>query len=252
MVDKNKMIHASKIVSYIVDELKDFLRSGISEKDINLFCKDRMDFYQCKSAAYKYKGFPSYVCISTNNIVCHGIASNRILKNGDIVSIDIAIEKNHHFGDTCFTYQIGNVSSSRAKIIHAAYECMWETIKIIKPGVSIGTLGFTMKKTAEKFGFDTVKEFCGHGIGHNFHEEPYIPFFGTPYSGPLLKNNQYITIEPMVIYKNNNLKILEDNWTAVCEQDSAQFEHTIFVKPNGFEVLTYNKFDEQNKMPKTK
>lgn len=238
------MVNSCKIVSNIIDELREFIKPGISELEIDYFCRDRMVFYNCQSAALGYKGFPAHVCVSTNNVICHGIPTNRILQDGDIVSVDVAIKKDGFFGDTCSTYLVGNVSKARQKVMDVAFESMWETINHIKQGVTTGTLGFIMQKTAAKHGMDTVREFAGHGVGRNFHEDPSIPFYGQPYQGCPLRAGQHITIEPMIVHKNQKLIILEDGWTALGEKDSAQFEHTILVTKTGYEVLTFNSLDK--------
>lgn len=241
-----KMRLAGNLTARILDEVRDFVKIGITANDINNFCHEKIIQYGAIPAALNYRGFPKAVCISINEVVCHGISNNRILKSGDIVSIDSAIILDGFYGDSCITCAVGKIPLRTQKLIDIAYESMWSTIYLIKPGVFTGDLGYNMELTAKKFGFNVVKEFAGHGVGEKFHEPPEIAFFGQKNTGTILTEGMFITIEPMLV--DGEAKILIDpidKWTASIKNGyySAQFEHTIYISNTGFEVLTYNNYD---------
>jgi methionyl aminopeptidase len=249
MIDYDIMREAGKKVADIHNILNNFIKPGISTEDIDIFCVKHMKQLGCISGALNYHGFPKSVCISINNTVCHGICSkNEIIKDGDIVSVDIAMSYNGFFGDSCFTYIVQSTTNLRKSIVNAAYESMWNAISYIKPGICIRELGKIMENTAKKYKFNTVRDFCGHGIGSKMHMEPQVPFYNDIYANYILQTGDCITIEPMVVEKSYKLKILSDGWTAVTADggDSAQFEHTIIVTKNGYEVTTFNDFDRKN------
>ena len=241
MIDK--MRFSGQNVASILESLNNFIKPGITTEDINEFCRIKISELNGVSGAFGYFGFPKHVCTSVNNVVCHGIPSKtEVLKIGDIISVDIAAKFNDYFGDSCFTYEVGEISNQAKKVKNTAYESMWNAIMEIKPGANIRTLGQTMEKTAKKQGFSTVKYFCGHGIGKNMHQDPQVPFYDDPYCDFILESGQFITIEPMINENGHAISILKDEWTAVTKDKglSAQFEHTIAVIDGGFEVMTYN------------
>jgi methionyl aminopeptidase len=248
-----KMKKSSHILSQIFLQLRDFIKPNISTEDIDEFCAKKIQEFNCISGALGYHGFPKNVCVSKNNVICHGISSKEdILKEGDIVSVDIALKHEDYYGDSCFTFNVGHISLKKELLIKATYETMWQAIKIIKPGITTGDLGFKMQSTAKKYGYNVIREFCGHGIGKQMHQDPYIPFYGYPNTGTTLEEGMCITIEPMVVEKSSKMRILEDNWTAItCDGGmAAQFEHTIHITNNGYEVLSYNFYDELNAQKK--
>lgn len=248
----NKMKIAGKKVSDIHNKLGAFIVEGISTEILHDYCKNIMLENNLKSGSLNYHGFPKYLCISVNDKVCHGISSDKeILRNGDLVSVDIAASYDNYFGDTCVTYIVG--STKYEKLFYTGYESMWNAIYNIKEGICVTELGRIMEKTATNNGFQTVYDFCGHGIGVNMHESPQVPFYYDPYYKHILKAGDCITIEPMVVEKSNKLRILSDKWTAVTKDNgmSVQFEHTVYVHKNGYEVLTYNEYDLKNNKTKS-
>lgn len=250
----DKMKNISQIVANTLDEIESYILPGITTKEIDRKCAQILQKYGAKSSALRYKGFPANVCVSVNTEVCHGIPGNRILQSGDIVSVDIVANKDGYHGDSCRTFLIPNrkdpLTNRKRFLIKTTYECMWNAIKIIKDGIRVGDLGHAMESYAHEHSLQVVKDFCGHGIGINMHQEPYIPFYGTENTGEIIKAGTYITIEPMLIDgPSNQIFIKKDGWTAVSEQQhlSAQFEHTVLVKEKGYEVLSFNKNDQLHK-----
>jgi len=218
------------------------------------FIENHMQELSLISGSKNYKGFPQSLCISINNKVCHGIASSKeIIKNGDIISVDIAASFNGFFGDTCVTYGMGSIKFPDQKLITAAYESMWNAIYLIKNNVKISDLGKKMEEVAKDFRLYTVREFCGHGIGEKMHDSPDVPFYYDEDTKGILKTGDFITIEPMVKSTPKGLKIADDKWTAMTRDGSrsAQFEHTIAVLEDGFFVTTFNDFDRLNQKLQT-
>ena len=248
-----KMQKAGKAVSNLLEILGNFLKIGTTKKEIDDFCSEYIKSIGGISAALGYKGsgdipFPNKVCISINNEVCHGTSlNNKKINKGDIVSIDCALSLDGYYGDSCYTFIVGESKNIRhKKLVECAYNAMWNAIESIIPNkTTTGDLGYIMTKTAKSYGFNTVKDFAGHGIGKSLHEEPQIPFYGYQGEGDLIKEGMFITIEPMVNEGIHKILILKDGWTAVTVDGlySAQFEHTIHITKNGYEVVTFNKFD---------
>ena len=180
---------------------------------------------------------------------CHGVARGVVLKEGDLISIDSVVKYNDCFADTCVTYIIGNSSLRNKILVQTTYESMWQTIELLRDGVCIGDLGYSMEQAAKEKGFSVNRQFAGHGIGKNIHEDPKIAFHGNKGEGVLLKEGMCITIEPMIADGNPNVCFMDDGWSAKLTNGgySAHFEHTVFIKKDGYKVLTYNKFDLANK-----
>jgi methionyl aminopeptidase len=252
-----KMRNAGNVLVELMNELltnKEIIKEGRTGLEIDKYCHDFIVSKGARPAALNYYGFPNSICVSVNDIVCHGIPNNNKFQKGDIISIDIALEFEEFYSDSCITVYIEPLNQREEILIKTAYETMWKTIEIIKPGVTIGDLGFSMESYAKSFGFNVIKDFCGHGIGKKMHENPQIPFFGKKNSGEVLRSGMFITIEPMVTMGRDKIQILNDEWSAQMKdkEKTAQFEHTIFVTENGFEVITYNDFDKLNNKPKIK
>lgn len=241
-----KMKNISSIVANTLYEIKDFIQPGVSTQQIDEECTKILSKYGAKSSALGYYGFSGNVCVSVNTEVCHGVPGSRIIQNGDIVSVDIVANKDGYHGDSCYTFLIGKVSKHREFIVKSAYEAMWNAISIVKDGVTVGDLGYAMESYAKSKSLNVIRDFCGHGIGTKMHENPQIPFYGEKGKGMVLREGMCITIEPMLIDGKPNIFIKNDKWTAVSAGgfDSAQFEHTIYIKKNGYEVLTFNEFDK--------
>ena len=233
------MEEAGKLAAQCLDYIEPQLKPGITSLQINKWAHDFIIKNKAIPAALNYKGFPKSLCVSINNEVCHGIPKNVIIKNGDLVKIDVVVKKNGYHGDTCRSYIIGeNTMASHLKQV--AYDAMWKGIKIVKPGIDINEIGITIENYVKSFGYTCVKDFCGHGIGEKMHMDPYIPHFDNGNSGFLLKEGMFFTIEPMVNIGDYKVKILQDQWTVVTQdgQLSAQWEHTIMVTKDGYKVLT--------------
>ncbi len=235
-----KMRIAGKLASQTLDMLTDFIKPGIStEKIDNLsyeFIKDNGGY----SAPLYYRGFKKSLCSSLNHVVCHGIPSDRILNEGDAVNVDVTAVINDYYGDTSRMFTIGEVSIKAKNLIDSTYESMMHGIKILKPGIKLGDIGFEIQSYVEKKGFSVVRDFCGHGISNTFHEPPNVLHYGKKNTGMELKPGMTFTIEPMINAGKYDVKILNDGWTAVTKDKSlsAQFEHTIGITEDSYEIFT--------------
>jgi len=234
---------AGSIAAGALDEVNKIIKPGISTGQIDMLCYEYINDHGAYSAPLFYRGFPKSCCTSANHVVCHGIPSEKILKEGDIVNVDVTALKNGWHGDTSRTFKVGNVSVKAEKLIQATYESMMKAIEIVKDGVHLGDIGSTIQTFVEKKGFSVVQDFCGHGIGETFHKEPNILHYGEKGSGEKIKTGMIFTIEPMINYGNYETKTLNDGWTAVTKDKSlsAQFEHTIGVTKDGCEIFTKSK-----------
>jgi len=231
---------AGTIAARALDEVKKILQPGISTDKIDRICYEFINDHDAYSAPLYYRGFPKSCCTSTNHVVCHGIPSDKILKEGDIVNVDVTAFKDGWHGDTSRTFNVGEVSVKAKKLIKATYESMMKAINIVKDGVYLGDIGSVIQTHVEAEGFSVVQDFCGHGIGKTFHKEPNILHYGEKGTGEKLKTGMIFTIEPMINSGKYETKTLNDGWTAVTKDKSlsAQFEHTIGVTKNGCEIFT--------------
>ena len=231
---------AGSIAAGALDEVNKIIKPGISTEQIDKLCYEYINDHGAYSAPLFYRGFPKSCCTSSNHVVCHGIPSEKILKEGDIVNVDVTALKNGWHGDTSRTFKVGNVSVKAEKLIKATYESMMKAIDIVKDGIYLGDIGSTIQTHVEKEGFSVVQDFCGHGIGEAFHKEPNVLHYGEKGSGEKIKTGMIFTIEPMINYGNYETKTLNDGWTAVTKDKSlsAQFEHTIGVTKDGCEIFT--------------
>ena len=231
---------AGAIASGALDEVAKIVKPGIKTDEIDKLCYEYINDHGAFSAPLFYRGFPKSCCTSSNHIVCHGIPSEKILKDGDIVNVDVTALKNGWHGDTSRTFEVGEVSIKAQKLVRTTYEAMMKSIKIIKEGIYLGDIGSVIQNHVEAEGFSVVRDFCGHGIGQKFHEKPNILHYGKPGTGEKIKSGMIFTIEPMINTGNFETKTLNDGWTAVTKDKSlsAQFEHTIGVTKDGCEVFT--------------
>lgn len=231
---------AGSIAAGALDEVYKIIKPGISTEQINKLCYEYINDHGAYSAPLFYRGFPKSCCTSTNHVVCHGIPSDKILKEGDIVNVDVTALKNGWHGDTSRTFKVGEVSVKAKKLIKATYDSMMKAINIVKDGVYLGDIGSAIQTHVEAEGFSVVQDFCGHGIGKTFHKEPNILHYGKKGTGEKLKTGMIFTIEPMINFGKYETKTLNDGWTAVTKDKSlsAQFEHTIGVTKNGCEIFT--------------
>ena len=224
-------------------EVAKIIRPGISTDDIDKLCYEFINDNGAYSAPLFYRGFPKSCCTSTNHVVCHGIPSDKILKEGDILNVDVTALKDGWHGDTSKTFEVGEVSVKAKKLIKTTHQALMNAIKIVKEGVFLGDIGATIQNHVEAQGFSVVQDFCGHGIGKLFHQEPNVLHFGKKGTGEKLKTGMIFTIEPMINFGNFETKTLNDGWTAVTKDKSlsAQFEHTIGVTKDGYEIFTLSK-----------
>lgn len=237
---------AGKLAAEVLDYITPFVKSGITTNELNDLCHSYIVEVQRTIPAplnycpAGYKPYPKAICISLNDIICHGIPSERIIQNGDILNIDVTIIKNGYHGDTSRMFYIGEPSIVAKQLIEVAYECMWLGISKIKPGAYFGDIGYVIQQHAEKFGYSVVREFCGHGIGKIFHEEPQVLHYGLPGTLGKLMSGMIFTVEPMINAGRREIRTMNDGWTIKTKDHSlsAQWEHTILVTETNFEVLT--------------
>ncbi len=231
---------AGSIAAGALDEVEKVVKPGISTSSIDKICYEYINDHNAYSAPLFYRGFPKSCCTSTNHVVCHGIPSDKVLKEGDIVNVDVTAFKNGWHGDTSRTFKVGKVSVKAEKLVKATYDSMMKAIKIVKDGIYLGDIGSTIQNHVETEGFSVVQDFCGHGIGQEFHKEPNVLHYGKKGTGEKIKSGMIFTIEPMINFGNYETKTLNDGWTAVTKDKSlsAQFEHTIGVTNDGCEIFT--------------
>ena len=234
---------AGSIASGALDEVNNIIKPGISTVEIDKLCYQFINDHKAFSAPLYYRGFPKSCCTSTNHVVCHGIPSEKILNDGDIVNVDVTAVKDGWHGDTSRMFTVGECSIKAKKLIKITYTAMMKAIEIIKANVKIGNIGYTIQKSVEAEGFSVVRDFCGHGIGKKFHESPNVLHYGEKNSGQELKEGMIFTVEPMINSGKFETKTLKDGWTAVTKDKSlsAQFEHTVGVTKEGYEIFTLSK-----------
>ena len=231
---------AGTIAAGALDEVSKIANPGTLTSEIDKLCYEYLNDYGAYSAPLFYRGFPKSCCTSVNHVVCHGVPSDKILKEGDIVNVDVTALKDGWHGDTSKTFEIGKVSIKAKKLVKTTHDAMMRAINIIKDGVHLGDIGATIQNYVEGKGFSVVQDFCGHGIGQQFHEEPNILHYGKMGTGEKVKTGMIFTIEPMINLGKYETKTLNDGWTAVTKDKSlsAQFEHTVGVTKDGYEIFT--------------
>ena len=236
--EKTKL--AGAIASGALDEVDQIIKPGVNTLKIDELCYQYINDHKAFSAPLYYRGYPKSCCVSTNHIVCHGIPSEKVLVEGDIVNVDVTAVKDGWHGDTSRMFVVGDCSVKAKKLIKVTYEAMMESIKTIKANINIGNIGYTIQKKVEAEGFSVVRDFCGHGIGKKFHESPNVLHYGEKNSGQKLKEGMIFTVEPMINSGKFETKTLKDGWTAVTKDKSlsAQFEHTVGVTKEGYEIFT--------------
>ncbi len=235
------MREAGRLASRTLDMIADYIKPGVSTEELNQLCHEFIVSHDAYPAPLNYKGFPKSICSSINEVICHGIPSKKdILKEGDIINIDVTALKNGFHGDTNRTYYVGEVSPEVRALVEFTREVTHKAISIVKPGIRVGDIGHLIQTEAEARGYGVVREFTGHGLGRQFHEAPSIPHYGRPGTGPKLRKGMTFTIEPMINLGTPDLHVLSDGWTAITDDGkwSAQFEHSIAVTDNGHEILT--------------
>ena len=239
--DKTRL--AGSIAAAALDEVKKIIKPGITTNKIDKLCYEFINDHGAYSAPLYYRGFTKSCCTSSNHIVCHGIPSEKTLREGNIINVDVTVLKDGWHGDTSRMFQVGEISIKAKKLVNTTYDSMMKAIKILKEGVQLGDIGYTIQQHVEKEGFSVIKDFCGHGIGKSFHEQPSILHYGEKGKGEKLKEGMIFTIEPMINAGGYETKTLNDGWTAVTKDKSlsAQFEHTVGIKKNGYEIFTESK-----------
>ena len=234
---------AGLIAAGALDEVLKIIEPGIKTNQIDKLCYEYLNDHGAYSAPLFYRGFPKSCCTSTNHIVCHGIPSDKVLKDGDIVNVDVTALKDGWHGDTSRTFEIGEVSIKAKKLVQTTYDAMMKAIEIIKEDVFLGDIGAVIQNYVEAEGFSVVQDFCGHGIGQQFHKEPNVLHYGKEGTGEKIKAGMIFTVEPMINLGKYETKTLNDGWTAVTKDKSlsAQFEHTVGVTKEGCEIFTLSK-----------
>lgn len=244
--DIEKMRVAGRLASEVLDFITPHVKAGVTTGELDALCHDYMVNVQKTIPAplnYTPPGhspYPKSICTSVNHQICHGIPGDKVLKNGDIVNIDITVIKDGYHGDTSRMFYVGEPSIQAKRLCEITYECMWLGIAKVKPGATLGDIGHAIQTYAEKQGYSVVREFCGHGIGKKFHEDPQILHYGRPGAGLKLQAGMMFTVEPMINAGKRDIKQLNDGWTIVTKDHSlsAQWEHTVLVTETGFEVMT--------------
>ncbi len=234
---------AGSIAAGALDEVFKIVKAGITTNKIDKLCYEFMNDNGAYSAPLYYRGFPKSCCTSINHVVCHGIPSDKILNEGDILNVDVTAYKDGWHGDTSRMFEVGEVSVKAKRLINATYNSMMKAIGILKADIQLGDIGSTIQEHVEAEGFSVVQDFCGHGIGRSFHESPNILHYGEKGTGDKLKEGMIFTIEPMINIGKFETKTLNDGWTAVTKDKtlSAQFEHTVGIKKDGYEIFTKSK-----------
>jgi methionyl aminopeptidase len=241
-----KMRIAGRLASEVLDFITPHVKPGITTGELDKLCHDYMvDVQVCIPAPLHYAPpghapYPKSICTSVNHQVCHGVPGEKKLKPGDVVNLDITVIKDGWHGDTSRMFYVGEPNIQARRLTEITYECMWKGIAMVRHGAHLGDIGAAIQKYAEMNGYTVVREFCGHGIGRKFHEEPQVLHYGKAGTGPVLQTGMTFTIEPMINAGRREIRMLGDGWTVVTKDHalSAQWEHTILVTETGFEVLT--------------
>ncbi len=220
--------------------IEPYIKPGVTTNRLNQICHDFIIANGAVPSPLNYRGFPKSICSSVNEEICHGIPSDRKLRNGDIVNLDITTYLDEYHGDTSRTFFVGSPRKNASKLVETCKEALQRGIEMVRPGAHLGDVGATIQDFAEGRGYSIVREFCGHGIGKTFHEEPQVLHYGNFGEGVKITKGMTFTIEPMINMGRSDLRILQDKWTAVTVDGmlSAQFEHTLLVTDDGYEVLT--------------
>jgi methionyl aminopeptidase len=244
--DIDKMRVAGRLAAEVLDYITPFVKPGVSTGELDRLCHEYMVEVQgtipapLNYAPSGYDPYPKSICTSVNHQVCHGIPGDKTLKNGDILNIDVTVIKDGYHGDTSRMFIAGEPSIQAKRLVDITYDCMWLGISQVKPGAHLGDIGNAIQKYAEKNGFSVVREFCGHGIGTKFHEEPQVLHYGRPGTLEELRPGMIFTVEPMINAGRRDIRELADGWTIVTKDHSlsAQWEHTVLVTDSGYEILT--------------
>lgn len=236
-----KMRVAGRLAAEVLEMIEPHVKPGITTDELDRICHDYIvNEQQAIPAPLNYHGFPRSICSSVNHVVCHGIPGEKRLKKGDIVNLDITVIKDGYHGDTSMMFYVGEPSVKAKRLVEVARECLLIGIRMVKPGVRLGDIGHAIQAHAEAHNYSIVREYCGHGIGRDFHEEPQVLHYGNPGTGLELQPGMTFTIEPMVNAGKRSVTLMRDGWTVITKDRSlsAQWEHTLLVTEDGVEVLT--------------
>jgi methionyl aminopeptidase len=239
--DIEKMRVAGRLAAEVLEMIEPYVQPGVTTNELDRICHDYIvNVQKAIPAPLNYRGFPKSICTSVNHQICHGIPGEKTLKGGDIVNIDVTVIKDGFHGDTSKMFEIGKVGVAGKRVIDVAHRAMWLGIEQVRPGATLGDIGHAIQTYVEAQRCSVVREYCGHGIGREFHEEPQVLHYGRPGTGVQLVEGMTFTIEPMVNAGKRHTKLLPDGWTVVTKDHSlsAQWEHTILVTEDGYEVLT--------------
>ncbi|HWT14459.1 MAG TPA: type I methionyl aminopeptidase [Patescibacteria group bacterium] len=245
--DVARMREAGRLAADVLDMIGEHVKPGISTEELDRLCHEYIvNVQKAVPANLGYKGFPKVICTSVNNVICHGIPSaSKVLKDGDIINIDVTVIRDGWHGDTSRMYYAGTPPVLAKRLVDVTFEAMWRGIRTVRPGSTLGDIGHAIQSFAEAQRFSVVREYCGHGIGQVYHEDPQVLHYGKPGTGPVLREGMTFTIEPMINAGAPGTRLMPDGWTVVTRDRSlsAQWEHTIAVTGDGFEVLTLGAAD---------
>jgi len=239
--DIEKMRIAGRLAAEVLEMIGEYVKAGVTTDELDRICHDYIVNEQdAIPAPLNYRGFPKSICTSVNHCVCHGIPADKKLKNGDIINIDVTVIKNGYHGDTSKMFFVGKAQPFAQRLVDVTHKALWTGIELVKPGTTLGDIGHAIQTYVESEHFSVVQEYCGHGIGKGFHEDPQILHYGKAGTGMALQEGMTFTIEPMVNAGNRHVKLMPDGWTVITKDRklSAQWEHTILCTADGYEVLT--------------
>lgn len=239
--DIEKARIAGRLAAEVLHMIAPHVKAGVTTDELDRLCYQHIvNIQQTIPANIGYHGFPKTVCTSVNHVICHGIPSDKVLRNGDIINIDVAIIKDGWYGDTSRMYFVGEPGPLARRLVNTTYEAMIAGIRQVRPGATLGDVGYAIQSVAHREGFSIVREYCGHGIGQVYHDDPQVLHYGRPGEGLRLQEGMMFTIEPMINVGKRHSRQLADGWTVVTKDHSlsAQWEHMVVVTANGFEVLT--------------
>lgn len=236
-----KMRLAGRLAAEVLSMIEEHVRPGVTTAELDRIChRHIVEKQDAVPAPLNYRGFPKSICTSINHVICHGIPGPKKLRKGDILNIDVTVIKDGYHGDTSRMFHVGEPSIKGKRVSDMAHACLWEGIRLVRPGATLGDIGHAIQTLAEDAGFSVVREYCGHGIGAVFHEDPQVLHYGEPGTGLELRQGMTFTIEPMINAGKRDTRLLPDEWTVVTRDHSlsAQWEHTILVTADGHEVFT--------------
>ena len=236
-----KMRIAGRLAAEVLEMIEEHVKVGVTTDELNTLCHDYIvNVQKAIPAPLNYNGFPKSICTSVNHVVCHGIPNDKPLKDGDIINIDITVIKDGYFGDTSKMFLVGNTPEWANRLCQITQECLYKGIELVRPGARLGDIGEVIQKHAESNGYSVVREYCGHGIGKVFHEEPQVLHYGKAGTGLELQEGRSFTIEPMINLGKKETRLLGDGWTAITKDRklTAQWEHTLAVTADGYEIFT--------------